>query len=77
MSPVRGGDIDPGDGLFVDLAAAYRPVKKILETPRQRPCVFGSAEQHYIRSLNLPPKFRHWFRNDVTVEIGVEGRQIG
>src|ERR1700722_9742468 len=34
--PAPGGDVDPGDGLAVDLAAADRPVEKVLQAAGQR-----------------------------------------
>ncbi len=76
-TPVRRGNVEPGDGLLVELAAADRPVEQVLEAARQRARVLRGAEQHRVCRLDLPPQLRDGFRHDLAVVIGVERGQAG
>src|ERR1700722_19734611 len=77
LATARGGDVDPGSRLAVELAAAHRPVEEVLEAAWQRSRVLRGAEQHRIRLCDLPAQLRGGRRQQVAVMIGVERRQLG
>src|ERR1700722_13171919 len=53
LAPARGGDVDPGGRLAVELAAADRPVEEVLEAAWQRSRVLRGAEQHRVGLADL------------------------
>jgi hypothetical protein len=68
-----GRDRQPGDRLAAQVAAGHHVVEQVLEAARERPGIFGSAEQHGVGGRDLLAYRKNRRRRGLT---GNEGGQV-